>query len=81
MVKETSAFDSMLSEFERTKKEALNLKINYPQNKFVNRSIELLDKFIQQALARGVFEFSILNENGIINDVVFYQIKNIGFYL
>lgn len=71
--------NAAMTEIEDIKSSIIDLHIKYPQNRFANKCINYVDRFIQQIFERGVFEVRILNINKQFNGVIYYQIRNIGF--
>lgn len=71
--------NATMCEIDNIKSRILDLHIKYPQNRFANKCIDYVDRFIQQIFERGVFEVRILNVDKQFDGVIYYQIRNIGF--
>ena len=70
-----------IDEIDLIKSKVIDLHIQYPQNRFVNKCIDYVDRFAQQILERGIFEVRVLNTNKEYSGVIYYQVRNIGFEL
>ncbi|MBE6741099.1 MAG: hypothetical protein E7570_02240 [Ruminococcaceae bacterium] len=65
---------------DKIKSDLIELHINkYPQNRFVNKCIEFVERFLKKIRAKGNVEIRILNHNNEFDGVIYYQIHNIGF--
>ena len=73
--------NAAMTEVNDIKSKILALHIKYPQNRFVSKCIDYVDRFVQQIFERGVFEVSILNVDRLYDGVIYYQVKNNGYEL
>lgn len=73
--------NAAMTEVNDIKSKILALHIKYPQNRFVSKCIDYVDRFVQQIFERGVFEVSILNVDKHYDGVIYYQVKNKGYEL
>lgn len=73
--------NAAMTEVNDIKAKILALHIKYPQNRFVSKCIDYVDRFVQQIFERGVFEVSILNVDNLYDGVIYYQVKNKGYEL
>lgn len=73
--------NAAMTEVNDIKAKILALHIKYPQNRFVSKCIDYVDRFVQQIFERGVFEVSILNVDKLYDGIIYYQVKNKGYEL
>lgn len=79
--KENVEPNAAMIEINEIKAKILALHIKYPQNRFVSKCIDYVERFVQQIFERGVFEVRILNVDKLYDGIIYYQVKNKGYEL
>lgn len=70
--------EELIRQAKEITRKILALKLDNPYDAFINFSDLYAQEYIRRIKEKGVLEARILNEDGLIDNSIFFQVKNIG---